>query len=89
MIQIYFDHANAIDKDNRDGQDCIRSERIIKTDYWATRFNLSTLQKVAVDAWRTHHLETGGKLKLHEFMHELVSDLLHNSFPGHTRKQMG
>jgi hypothetical protein len=89
MIQIYFDHANAIDKDNRDGQDGIRSERLIKTDYWATRFNVSTLQKVAVDAWRAHHLETGGKLNLHQYMKELIGSLLHNRFPGHTRQQRG
>ncbi len=88
IAETYFANANAIDKHNRDAQDGIRTERVIKTGYWATRFNVSTLQKVAVDAWRGQALEQGGKT-LHEFMSVLVDELLDNRMPGSERNRLG
>jgi hypothetical protein len=88
VAQTYFQNANAIDKSNRDAQDGIRTERVIKTGYWATRFNVSTLQKVAVDAWRAQNLEQGGKT-LHQFMAALIDQMLRNRFCGSNRKRTG
>ncbi len=88
IAQTYFQHANAIDKSNRDAQDGIRTERVIKTGYWATRFNVSTLQKVAVDAWRAQHLEQGGQT-LHQFMAQLIDNMLSNRCCGSERSRLG
>jgi hypothetical protein len=86
VVQVYFDHTNARDKANSNAQDDIHTELVIrlKTGYWGVRFNLSTPQKVSVEAWSAHRPGT-----LHRFMEILVRDILRNRCAGHAQARRG
>ena len=81
MVQTYYDGANAIDCHNRQRQDDLEMERIIKTKSWDKRVGMSIFAMVVVDTCNFHQsCSNDVDDSPHSFYTALAGEMIDNDF---------